>query len=93
MHDDGRETGKVQRLCTEIQLFELCSLGTCACKSGRFCTNSDFLARFEAIAEDIPRNPQMFMTEVMDGEDGDSDDGGDEFAEEGYEDEDVWEDE
>jgi len=39
----------VQRLCNEIQLFDLCDLETCSYKDGRFCNNSDLLTEFEQI--------------------------------------------
>lgn len=39
------------RLCSEIQLFDLCELSSCGKKEGRFCTDSGLLARFEKIAE------------------------------------------
>lgn len=44
------------RLCTEIQLFDLCTKETCSHRSGRFCTHGETLARFEAISEedDVP---------------------------------------
>ncbi len=40
-----------QRLCSEIQLFDLCDLDKCSFKEGRYCTHADLLARFEALAE------------------------------------------
>lgn len=41
----------VPRLCSEIQLFDLCELDDCRFKQGRFCTDPNLLRRFEAIAE------------------------------------------
>jgi hypothetical protein len=41
-----------QRLCSEIQLFDLCEKNTCNFKKGRFCTDPEILAKFEAISED-----------------------------------------
>jgi hypothetical protein len=41
-----------QRLCSEIQLFDLCELEQCNFKEGRFCTDPELLAKFEA--EDEP---------------------------------------
>jgi hypothetical protein len=41
-----------QRLCSEIQLFDLCSRDICEYKKGRYCTNAGILARFEAISDD-----------------------------------------
>ena len=40
------------RLCSEIQLFDLCTKETCSHRSGRYCTDGDILARFEAISEE-----------------------------------------
>ncbi|GEM_PF-475476 len=40
-----------RRLCSEIQLFDLCELDNCDFKDGRFCTNPEMLASFEAVAE------------------------------------------
>ena len=41
-----------KRLCSEIQLFDLCSRDVCEYKKERYCTNVDILDRFEAISED-----------------------------------------
>ena len=41
----------VNRLCNEIQLFDLCELEKCGHKQGLYCTSSDLLNRFEAIAD------------------------------------------
>lgn len=40
-----------QRLCSEIQLFDLCDLDVCTHKNGRFCKDLALLVRFEKIAE------------------------------------------
>ena len=40
-----------RRLCSEIQLFDLCELQKCHFKDDRFCTDTEMLARFEAAAE------------------------------------------
>jgi hypothetical protein len=61
-----------QRLCSEIQLFDLCSLSTCRFKSGRFCSNPDLLERFEKINDAELRLPQQYQDEELD-EDEDSD--------------------
>lgn len=42
----------VQRLCSEIQLFDLCDLEQCRHKEGRFCTRTELLARFEHISDE-----------------------------------------
>jgi len=56
-------TQKPQRLCSEIQLFDLCDLDTCCQKDGRYCTNPEVLARFEAIKEEDERSPQQYLGE------------------------------
>ncbi|HBA71821.1 MAG: hypothetical protein A2X82_19360 [Geobacteraceae bacterium GWC2_55_20] len=57
-----------QRLCSEIQLFDLCDLTSCGFKSGRFCSNSELLRRFEGIAEQEVRLPDRIMDEELDGD-------------------------
>jgi len=56
-----------QRLCSEIQLFDLCDLDYCKSKQGRFCTNPEALQRFEAIKEEEPE--QYLSDELEEGED------------------------
>jgi hypothetical protein len=52
----GEETLKpVNRLCNEIQLFDLCDLETCGHKQGLYCTSRELLGRFESIAEEDER--------------------------------------
>jgi len=56
-----------QRLCSEIQLFDLCADETCVFKKGRFCTNPVILARFEAISDDEDENStEQFLADEMD---------------------------
>jgi hypothetical protein len=55
-----------RRLCSEIQLFDLCDLDYCTNKEGRFCTNPAVLARFEAIKEEDERSPQQYLSEEFD---------------------------
>ena len=69
-----------QRLCSEIQLFDLCDLNACTFRNNRFCTNSDMLARFEKIADVEQRAPERYMSDELD----DEEDG----AEEGYDEDD-----
>jgi len=57
-----------QRLCSEIQLFDLCDLTSCGFKSGSFCNNSEMLCRFERIADQEIRLPERFMDEELDGD-------------------------
>ena len=56
----------VQRLCNEIQLFDLCELNSCDYKEGRFCANQDLLSRFENIAEDDTRLSDRYQDEEPD---------------------------
>lgn len=49
-----------QRLCSEIQLFDLCDLDTCRFKSSRFCTNEQLLSKFEAIKEEDDRSTLLY---------------------------------
>lgn len=43
---------QLRRLCSEIQLFDLCDLEHCSYKEGRFCTRTELLARFEHISDE-----------------------------------------
>lgn len=55
-----------KRLCSEIQLFDLCDLDTCGHRDGRYCTKKEILARFEAIADEDHRSPEQFVADEMD---------------------------
>ncbi len=55
-----------QRLCGEIQLFDLCDLDTCCSKNGRYCADPALLDRFEKIAEEELRTPERFVSEEDD---------------------------
>lgn len=78
---------KIQRLCSEIQLFDLCSEEACTHREGRFCTNGDLLAKFEAISED---EPDMYLAEDGDDEPESADELDDDaFDADGYGDEDT----
>jgi len=77
-----------QRLCGEIQLFDLCDLDSCCCKNGRFCADPALLDRFEKIAEEELRTPERFASDEADGaetDDGDDDGYDDEAAMEDFE--------
>jgi len=63
-----------RRLCSEIQLFDLCDLESCNRRSGRYCTDSVLLGRFEKIAEDELRLPDRFIAEDV-ADDPEADDG------------------
>jgi hypothetical protein len=55
-----------QRLCDEIQLFDLCTDRNCVFKKGRFCTNPDILTRFEAISDDEDeRSTEQYLADEM----------------------------
>ena len=63
-------TASVQRLCSEIQLFDLCDLDGCHLRKGRFCSNEDLLKKFESIKEE-DETPDLVYDEdelVSDGE-------------------------
>lgn len=80
-----------RRLCSEIQLFDLCELEKCHFKDDRFCTDPEMLARFEAAAEPEDRpvwhlgsadehdEDDLFDSEEFEDDDAESDDfdGGD----------------
>jgi hypothetical protein len=66
------------RLCSEIQLFDLCDKDVCHHKEGRYCTKGDILARFEAIKEEDERSPEQFLAEELDDVEGADDMGYDE---------------
>jgi len=67
-----------QRLCSEIQLFDLCERDVCGHKDGRYCTKGDLIARFEAIADEEERSPEQFLAEELDEVEGADDLGYDE---------------
>ena len=73
------ETPQTRRLCSEIQLFDLCELDSCSHKDGRFCTEPRILERFEAIKEEDERAPQ-YVAEGYDEEEGGDDDAIDDDA-------------
>jgi hypothetical protein len=78
------QEGTTKRLCSEIQLFDLCELDVCGHKDGRYCTKGDLLARFEAIADD-DRSPEQFFADELDEVEGADDLGYDEaFAVDEY---------
>ncbi len=83
------------RLCSEIQLFDLCDRDVCAHKDGRYCTKGDILAKFEAIREEDERSPEQYMADELDDAEGAGDMGYDEsfavdeYGEEESDDEDM----
>jgi len=89
MHESGPKPDvPPQRLCSEVQLFDLCDLDTCVCKNGRFCTDPALLDRFEKIAEEELRTPDRYAFEESDDAESEDSDGygyGDEAAMEEFE--------
>jgi hypothetical protein len=71
--DHPEPAGPVDRLCSEIQLFDLCDLDSCGHKNGRFCTNEQLLTRFEAIREEDDRQTLLYDENELE-DDGDFDD-------------------
>ncbi len=61
----GKE--KPLRLCSEIQLFDLCEKTKCDKKDGRFCTDEIMVARFEAISQEDDFPPDRYDGEVPEG--------------------------
>jgi hypothetical protein len=56
-----------QRLCSEIQLFDLCERADCVFKRGRYCTDPAMLARFEAISDEEDENSEeQYLVDEMD---------------------------
>lgn len=77
------EETKPRRLCSEIQLFDLCAKGDCEYRDGRYCCNEDVLTKFETInEEDIGGLGEYLIDELEDSED--SDDAG--YGEDSYDD-------
>lgn len=86
-NDPAETVAAPQRLCSEIQLFDLCDLDRCGSKQGRYCTKGELLSRFEKIAEEDLRSPEQYMAEELDDVEGAGDDGYDEaFGVDEYED-------
>ena len=78
-----------RRLCSEIQLFDLCELEVCCHKDSRYCTNSEILERFEAIKEEDERSPEQYLVEDLDEEEGLEEAGHDEAYDDDYDDEEL----
>lgn len=72
-HNELKPDELPRRLCSEIQLFDLCDLAVCRSKDGRFCNNPELLARFEKIAERELPVPERYTDQEP--EDGSDDDG------------------
>jgi hypothetical protein len=83
----------VQRLCNEIQLFDLCERDKCGHKQGPYCTSTELLNRFEAIAEVDERPAEGFISDELDDGEGNDDEYDDAFDDAEYDDEGYQEDE
>lgn len=83
-------TKPARRLCSEIQLFDLCDLESCNSRAERFCTNSELLSKFDQIAEEDMSCPtEQYLAEETDESESDDEYGyGDEFSGGDYDDED-----
>jgi hypothetical protein len=64
------EEEKPKRLCSEIQLFDLCEDESCLKKDGRYCTDEVLLARFEAISNEEDFSSDQYLEDEPE-EDGD----------------------
>jgi hypothetical protein len=77
MHDD---TKPVDRLCSEIQLFDLCDLDECGHKKSRYCTNEQLVKMFESIKEEDDRQILLYdENELEDDDESDFDELRDDF--------------
>ncbi|MHC1697210.1 MAG: hypothetical protein AB9919_03915 [Geobacteraceae bacterium] len=63
------DEGKPQRLCSEIQLFDLCSDEKCAKKNGRYCTDEELLNKFEAISNEEDFSSDQYLEDEDEAED------------------------
>ena len=55
-----------KRLCSEIQLFDICTKTSCTQKDGRYCIDGDILAKFEAISDDEDTaSNDLFLADEM----------------------------
>jgi hypothetical protein len=90
--NEEQETDKpVQRLCSEIQLFDLCDLEQCSHKQDRYCTNGELLTRFERISEKDDTRSYLYE-KPEEGEEPDADAYGDVLDNRDDDGQGVWED-
>jgi hypothetical protein len=86
------EKSKTKRLCSEIQLFDLCDREGCEQKDGRYCCNSELLTKFEAINEEDESLQDQFLPagsdDLEDFDEEEDDDGYYDDLADAYEDED-----
>jgi len=64
-----------QRLCSEIQLFDLCQEEkSCGFKDGKFCSKGELLTKFETVlAKEDMRTPEQYLAEELDEVEGEGD--------------------
>lgn len=93
-NNNTAETVKIQRLCNEIQLFDLCELDKCSFKVNKFCTNAELLAAFERISDAEVVRSEAFCNEGLeDGDEAGDGDCDDDFEDDEFGDEPEYEDE
>ncbi len=80
---------KPRRLCSEIQLFDLCGKTVCKTKDGRFCTDETLLQKFEAISQEEDFPPDQYPTDGGEEGDDDADDAYGDYGEDYDDDEDA----
>jgi hypothetical protein len=81
-----------RRLCNEIQLFDLCAKNKCDTKDGRFCTDENLLARFEAISGEDDFPPEQYLADDA-GEDEDDEEAFPDFGRDFVDEEDEYDEE
>jgi hypothetical protein len=82
------EEKTMPRLCSEIQLFDLCEEERCAFKSQKFCTKGELLGRFELLLAKEERSPEQYLAEELEEVEGEGEMAYDEaFAVDEYEEE------
>ncbi|MRR33406.1 hypothetical protein EG829_01740 [bacterium] len=85
---------KPKRLCSEIQLFDLCEKTKCGSKDGRFCADESLLNKFEAISQEDDFPPEQYLEgELEDDGEEDEDAAFPGFGDSGEDDEDESEEE
>ncbi len=85
---------KPRRLCSEIQLFDLCDKAKCGSKDGRFCADEFLVAKFEAISQEDDFPPDVYDEGESEGEeDGEYQGFGEGFGSEADEEEDDYDEE
>ncbi len=80
-----------QRLCSEIQLFDLCNLESCSFKDGKFCADPFILEKFEALINEEEVEILRFTDDFSEEEDEERDIG--DFYDYEPEDESDWQEE